>query len=144
MAKGFTISLSGLQKTLSNLEKQGDKILDECDDELAAGAQKMATDAKRACPVDTGKLRAAISASPVKKLVWEIAAQTTYAAYVEFGTGKYVKIPAGTENFAAQFKGRGIRQVNRNAKPYFFPAIFNNRPKVVQELVRVIKKKREI
>ena len=42
-----------------------------------------------------------------------------YAPYVEFGTGKYVRVYPGYESYAWQFKGRGIREVNLRARPYF-------------------------
>lgn len=46
-----------------------------------------------------------------------------YAPYVEFGTGSKVKVNADTKEYAMQFKGRGIKEVNLLARPYFFPAI---------------------
>lgn len=46
-----------------------------------------------------------------------------YAPYVEFGTGTKVKVNADTRDYAIQFKGRGIREVNLIARPYFFPAV---------------------
>ena len=43
-----------------------------------------------------------------------------YAPFMEWGTGKYVKVLPGYENYAMGFKGRGIRKVNIRPKPYFF------------------------
>jgi hypothetical protein len=174
MAKGFTISLSGLQKTLSNLQKEGGKILDDCDDEIAASAEMIARSAKINAPKDMGFLGGRISANPVKKLTWEVVAQSEYAAYMEFGTKKKVQIPAGLSSYAAQFRGARKSKVNPwkaisawckrqgiekekwwfiyreimtngvNAHPFLFPAVFKERPILVKNLVNVIKKKREI
>lgn len=46
-----------------------------------------------------------------------------YAPFVEFGTGKKVSIPSDLKDYASQFRGKGIREVNLHARPYFFPAV---------------------
>ena len=45
-----------------------------------------------------------------------------YAPYQEFGTGSKVNVPPTFEDFAIQFKGRGIRQVNIKAKLFLYKA----------------------
>ena len=42
-----------------------------------------------------------------------------YAPYLEFGTGKRVRVFPGYESFAWQFKGRGIKKINIKARPFF-------------------------
>ena len=51
--------------------------------------------------------------------VWDAV---PYAPYQEFGTGLMVDVPAGWENFAIQFKGKGIRQVNIRATHFLLYA----------------------
>lgn len=142
MAKGFTIELDGLQETLNRLSKAADDIAKEVDDEIAAGVRLMEKSAKRLAPVDTGRLRSSISVSRVQFLNWELVAQVNYAAYVEFGTGGLVDVPAGLEQYALQFKGKGIRQVNMMARPYFFPSIRAYIPEVVKNIKNVLNEKR--
>jgi HK97 gp10 family phage protein len=60
----------------------------------------------------------------------EVEYRTNYAAYVEFGTGGLVDVPAGLEDYAMQYKGAGIKQVNLPPRPFLFPAFF----KVANEL----------
>lgn len=139
---GFSFDLGGIQQTINKLRETGGEVAQELDMEIAAGTEQIAKMAKQLCPVDTGKLRNSISASKVQFLTWELVAQTDYAAYVEFGTGKYVKIPAGTEKFAEEFKGKGIREVNRQAKPYFFPAYFYYRKEIIKNIAKVLNEKR--
>lgn len=140
--RGFTVELEGLQDTLNRLRKSADDIAQEVDDELAAGVRMMEKSAKRLAPVDTGRLRSSISTSRVQFLTWELVAQTEYAAYVEFGTGGLVDVPPGLEDYALQFKGKGIRQVNLLARPYFFPSIRAYIPEVVRNIKKVLNEKR--
>ena len=144
MSKGFTIELAGLQETLNRLQKIGDETAQAVDDEIAAGVRDMEKSAKRLCPVDTGRLRASISASRNAFLNWELVAQTDYAAYVEFGTGRLVDIPAGLEDYARQFKANPpIKQVNLPARPYFFPSVYAYWPKIKENIVKVIREERK-
>jgi hypothetical protein len=53
----------------------------------------------------------------------EMGFYVKYAPYVEFGTGTKVIVGQDTKEYAMQFKGQGIRQVNNQAQPYFFPAV---------------------
>lgn len=55
-----------------------------------------------------------------------------YAPYVEFGTGGLVNVPRGLEEYAMQFKGRGIKQVNLPARPFMYPAFRIERPKIAK------------
>lgn len=53
----------------------------------------------------------------------EVGFNKHYSPYIEYGTGTNVDVPAGFEDFAMQFKGAGVRQVNIKPMPYFHPAI---------------------
>ena len=77
--------------------------------------------AKMQAPVDTGRLRSSfmVSYSP-NKLGSTTLINARYAPYMEFGTGKYVKILPGYEDIAAQFRGKGIREVNIRPRAFFY------------------------
>ena len=80
--------------------------------------------AKRAAPVDKGALNQSISTQRSGKSV-NVLAAANYAPYVEFGTGGSVDLTDMTqlgipESYAAQFKGKGIKDVNLPARPFFF------------------------
>ena len=71
-----------------------------------------------------GSLRQSISFSGKGKQV-VVVADKKYAPYVEFGTGGKVKLDDMLElgipsSYAMQFKGKGIREVNLPARPFFF------------------------
>jgi HK97 gp10 family phage protein len=142
MAQGFTLELKGLQQTLNKLQKVDNQISKEVDAELLASALNIESKASKMAPVDTGRLRNSITYRDAGKLRYEIVAQTRYAPYVEFGTGKLVQIPAGLETYAAQFKGKGIRQINRSARPFMFPALFSERKPLLENIKKVLTRKR--
>lgn len=113
--------LSKLKKKLDNLRAFESQKLSN---ELGKTALDISRMAKQTAPVDSGSLKQSIKAERKGKTV-EVIAGANYAPYVEFGTGGSVDlndmlqlgIPA---SYAAQFKGKGIRDVNLPARPFFF------------------------
>ena len=93
-------------------------------------------EAKMLCPVDTGALRNSIR-SVVKEegtgIVAEVVTNLEYAPYVEFGTG--IK----GENSPSPPKanvGQGYRSdwVGQAAQPFLYPALANNKDKVLKQV----------
>ncbi len=113
--------LSKLKKKLDNLRAFESQKLSN---ELGKTALEIVSLAKKQVKAPTGTLRNTIKAERKGKTV-EVIAGAHYAPYVEFGTGGSVDlndmlqlgIPA---SYAAQFKGKGIRDVNLPARPFFF------------------------
>jgi len=113
--------LSKLKKKLDNLRAFESQKLSN---ELGKTALEIVNLAKKQVKAPTGTLRNTIKAERKGKTV-EVIAGAHYAPYVEFGTGGSVDlndmlqlgIPA---SYAAQFKGKGIRDVNLPARPFFF------------------------
>ena len=104
----ITIDIKGMSETLSKFDKYGKKVQTEIKDEVGASALKIYSDAKKNAPVNLGTLRNTIfieSVSPAaNKFMFTIGARAKYAPYIEFGTGGKVRIPAGYETYASQFK----------------------------------------
>lgn len=112
MADGLYIDARQLQKGAKGFERLIKELPDRVSDVLNASALEIEAKAKRAAPADRGMLRQTISADTSKDLEKRITANAPYAAYVEFGTGKYAAqyvstLPANYHAFAAQFKGKG-------------------------------------
>jgi len=113
--------LAQLKKKLNNLRAFDKKTLSN---ELGRAAMDIARLAKQNAPVDKGTLKQSIKSERKGKTV-EVIAGAHYAPYVEFGTGGMVDlddmlqlgIPA---SYAAQFKGKGRKEVNLPARPFFF------------------------
>lgn len=92
-------------------------------------------------PKITGNLKSLIAAyiTPDGAV---LESKAKYSPYVEFGTGRKVKLDdlkklGFPESYAAQFKGKGIREVNLPARPFFFVSV----RKALKERIEIIKKK---
>lgn len=135
MAKSFAaFEATGLKELLRGLDQVGSNVVKGLDSEIDAAGKEIARKAKRAVPRDTGFLANAISSERKAELDYEVVAQRHYAAYVEFGTGGLVDVPAGLEDYAIQFKGAGIKQVNLSPRPYLFPAYEEERKKLIDRI----------
>jgi HK97 gp10 family phage protein len=115
--------LSQLKKKLDNLRAFDKKTLSN---ELGRAAMDIVRMAKQNVVVDKGPLKQSIKAERKGKTV-EVIAGAHYAPYVEFGTGGMVNLDDMVQlgippSYAAQFKGKGIKEVNLPARPFFFNA----------------------
>ena len=115
--------LSQLNKKLDNLRAFDKKTLSN---ELGRSAMDIVRMAKQNAPVDKGTLKQSIKSERKGKTV-EVIAGANYAPYVEFGTGGMVDLDDMLQlgippSYAAQFKGRGIKEVNLPARPFFYNA----------------------
>jgi hypothetical protein len=91
---------------------------------------------------DNGTLLGSIQLVSVlkdKRILYTVGSRLKYAPYVEFGTGGTVNVPAGYEDFAIQFKGKGIRKVNLRPRPYLIPAFESEMPILRKNIQNVIK-----
>jgi len=115
--------LSKLNKKLDNLRAFDKKTLSN---ELGRSAMDIVRMAKQNAPVDKGTLKQSIRSERKDKTV-KVIAGANYAPYVEFGTGGSVDLNDMQQlgipsSYAAQFKGKGIKEVNLPARPFFYNA----------------------
>ena len=115
--------LSQLNKKLDNLRAFDKKTLSN---ELGRSSMDIVRMAKQNAPVDKGTLKQSIKSERKGKTV-EVIAGANYAPYVEFGTGGMVDLDDMLQlgippSYAAQFKGKGIKEVNLPARPFFYNA----------------------
>tara|TARA_B100000900_G_C20479012_1_gene674670 strand:- start:48 stop:491 length:444 start_codon:yes stop_codon:yes gene_type:complete len=113
--------LSKLKRKLDNLRTFESKKLSN---ELGRTGFDIVKLAKRSAPVDKGALKQSIGLQKSGKSI-TVFANAHYAPYVEFGTGGMVDLNDMTklgipESYAQQFKGKGLRDVNLPARPFFF------------------------
>ena len=116
--------LKKLENKLEDLRRISEKELSkEVGQTVALSSRRM----KQNVVVDLGTLRQSIvfGVSGSKGFV---KAKAKYAPYVEFGTGRLVNLKDMQElgipdSYAAQFKGRGIKEVNLPARPFFFSSV---------------------
>lgn len=127
MAKkdGITINEGDLNALKKKIQQLGQLAAQELSNELAYTAafavQGMKVDVKK----DTGNLMQSIFFERVGKNRVSIFAKAPYAPYVEFGTGRkvdlsHLKALGFNDSYAAQFKGKGVKDVVLPARPFFF------------------------
>lgn len=105
MSKNITIT--GLGELRARLANAGQNITKVVSAELQDGANGISAEAKQRAPGDQGILRNLITTAKIDPLNWEVVSGADYSAFVEFGTGQYVSIPDGLQEYAAQFQGNG-------------------------------------
>jgi HK97 gp10 family phage protein len=136
-----TFDLQGIDKLYNKFKSLETKGKGEVKNEFNNAAINIQNAAKRAVVVDDGFLRNSIEFKEMgtnEKFVYTIRAKAKYAPYVEFGTGGLVSIPAGYEQLAAQFRGRGIRKINLRARPFLIPAFEQEKPKLIERLKKLL------
>ena len=144
---GFKVNINDgrFKDMLNEYKKTVNEVSAMMDMEIGAHGELMATSAKNMCPVDTGRLRSSISLKKEQFLSYELVAQTDYAAYVEFGTGKYfISNGEPWDGVASKYKGKGIKQVNLLARPYMRPSILAYLPSLTKSIENLINEKRKV
>jgi hypothetical protein len=137
----FGINLTGIKEVENALKTMDKHLRQDVGDEINSSALKIMSDAKRLAPIDLGFLRGQISIEPVNDLTYEVEAKAKYSAYIEFGTGGEVRIPAGYEDLAKIFKGRGVRTVNIRPQPFLIPSYEMEKPKLIDRLKKMLNAK---
>lgn len=133
--------IKGLNKLLKKFETLDKEIIKNVEDIIEGAAQDIEVDAKVAAPVDFGKLRQGIKAQPIagKEMGYRVVAKEKYSAFMEFGTGGRVKVPTELKEVAIQFKGKGIREVNIQPRPFLYPAFVKHRKILIKDLKDYLK-----
>ena len=145
MADKISFRIEGLDDLIKRMGKLAPKIAKEVAMEVNASALAIQTKARKsvaANSTDKGRLLGSIQLVSVlkdKKIVYTVGSALKYAPYVEFGTGGTVNVPAGYEDFAYQFKGKGIRKINLRPRPFLIPAFESEMPILRKNIKNVIK-----
>lgn len=100
------IKIKGLNETISKLKAFGKEAEKLIDFETESTAIDIERDAKQRSPKNFGKLQQSISHSKPKELQRKVTVNELYGAYMEFGTGKKVVVPAEFKEIANEFKGK--------------------------------------
>ena len=98
--------VKGVQGVISELRKFGEKAEKIINAETESIAFQIETDAKKLAPKNFGKLAQSISHAKVKPALYKVTVNEFYGAYMEFGTGSKVNVPAEFADMANAFKGK--------------------------------------
>lgn len=133
--------LKRLTRKLDKLKKISEQGLsNEIGQTVFKGAERM----KSNVVVDKGNLKQSIAAGASKNKGF-VKAKANYAPFIEFGTGRLVNLEDLTDlglpaSYAMQFKGKGIKEVNLPARPFFFSSMRIELKKLLDRLDNTIKK----
>jgi len=145
MADQISFRIEGLDALIKRMGKLAPEIAKEVAMEVNASALAIQSKARRSVAsnsTDKGRLVGSIQLKEVNtgdKIMYTVGSRLKYAPYVEFGTGGTVNVPAGYEDFAIQFKGKGIRKINLRPRPYLIPAFESEIPILRKNIQNVIK-----
>lgn len=129
----LSINTTDLNNFLRDINKFSDEKIKAVDKEVARATYSIHKNAVRRAPIrkkagrkkgSFGLLKGTIEAQVNQgKVSGRVIARAHYAPYREFGTGNLTKIPQGYTEYAAQFKGAGVRQVNSRATPFLISSM---------------------
>jgi HK97 gp10 family phage protein len=102
----FIVSLNGINELQEKLNKLTISLEKDVSNEINATALNIQNQAKKLAPINLGQLRNSIALTKDSELTYTVAANASYSAYVEFGTGPQVNVPADFSSYALQFKGK--------------------------------------
>jgi hypothetical protein len=141
----MTINITGIDKALSGVKSNYDKIITEIDHEVNASVELMATNAKSAFELDLPEIRNSIRAKKNAFLNYSLIAGTPnspLAAYIEFGTGRYFTLYPGKEKEWQDL----ARNYYKNGKgtttphPYLYPSFKSGLVSLISNIKQVIKR----
>jgi HK97 gp10 family phage protein len=137
------VSLNGIKGLEKALKGKSEALAKGVDMEMAATVADINAEQQIRVPVDKGFLKSSLKTrkvAPLNYLVVSSGAGSSYAPYQEFGTGGLVSIPQGLESEAALYRGKGQRQVNMRAQPFFFAPAFAEWNKLKKRIETMLKK----
>lgn len=125
--------IENLDKLISKLDKMSSK--GNLQQMLEKACLLVENDAKQKCPVDEGQLRQSITHEVDGKDGY-VGTNTTYAPYVEIGTGIFSSKGTGRQSpwSFEDAKGNWHTTVGQKPQPFLKPALEKNRSKIVKLL----------
>lgn len=132
----FNLKLNGNKAILQKMDKYSDKVREMVSDEIEAATYSThakAVSALQSGTTDNGTLVQLTNAQFDRpQMTGKVEAGSKYAAYVEFGTGGFVDVPEGVEDYAMTFyvNGKGTMRPS----PFLFPAFFAETKKMLEQI----------
>lgn len=138
----FKLKLEGNKALIKKLDKINKATRQMLEDNIEGSVHIIESQAKQALQngiTDNGDIQKSGSAEFDKsKLEGQVEFRSRHAPFVEFGTGVYVDVPDGLEDYAMNFyvNGKGTM----HPQPYLFPAAFGEYPKMIDRINRGLEK----
>lgn len=133
----LTFGVQGVDKVIAEMKKLSLEKRAQIRAAVNETAVNIQRNAKRACPVDTGRLRSSIRMEFYSNgLAAEVFTNVKYAPYVEFGTGMRgaaSKKPPGMPSVDYTLSWPGMP-----ARPFLFPAAEQERRKFEERIKKIL------
>ena len=131
------ISARGLDLAIAKLNKNAALEIAKIDSIMQDKIKEAEQAAKANLPAQYGELKASISSNKIKELNYQLRADKDYAAYVEFGTGRFaadyvISLEPEWEKLAATFIE--TREGKMEEEPYFYPAVQDMWKSMLEEI----------
>ena len=143
-------SIRGINASFKQLDDAFIQRIDKIEKEFRKSMSKIAQNAKRDAPIDVlgphpGQLADSISWDEPGKLSYELRADVPYAAFVEFGTGKYARKELSTREGGQYWRDiaspfQGDKDGNMKAQPFFYNNIRKELPKLMERIGKILSK----
>lgn len=137
------VSLTGIKGFNEALQRKNDQLTNGMEAEMKASIIEINQQQKSLAPVDFGLLRSSLKWAKAASLNYNVVSTgpgSSYAPYQEFGTGGMATIPAGLEDEASQFRGKGKRTINMKAQPFFYAPAFKEWKELKKRIENMLKK----
>ena len=144
MAKA-KININQLNSVLNSIDKAYITRIEKIEIQFKKSIDKMASDAKQDAPIGVlgptpGRLADSINWDEVGKLSYQLRADAPYAAYVEFGTGKYFSNYPGKDAYwqdiASKYKVNGKGRTP--SQPFFYPNVNKELTKLITRIGKIL------
>ena len=110
--------MASLQSTFKQIltSRQISRLaVDAVNQDLRDISLELESEIKTRTPVDTGRLRASMTARQTGRLEHEVATNIVYAPFIEFGTSR-ISPRAMMRKGASEIERRGVSQFRRSAR----------------------------
>ena len=147
------VKVSGIQAVISGLDDYSNEIQKEVANEIQDWAKRTVADAQRDVPFKTGDLKSTIrDVVGADRLTWIVKVGgingVNYAPYVVFGTGSMVDQSFlqqfGLVQYASQFRGKGIREVNLPMRDFLYRNARTEFEKTFQNIKKILENNRNL
>lgn len=135
------IKIQGLDRLIKRIDDYPLAVQKAVDAEMKAGALKIRDLAVNLAPVDQGTLRRDITADVSQPFKAKVKALAFYSPYVEWGTGRKVKVTGDSERKAYAMTFKGTKQViGQRPQPFFFRAYDALKVEILRNIKKAISK----
>jgi hypothetical protein len=128
--------LKSVERKIQNLERDSQKAINKG---IQQTARLILNSALSRVPTKMGDLKASLGIENIpEEMTSKVYASALYSAFVEFGTGAFVEVPIGLEEYAMQWfetgEGRG------HPKPFLFNSMADHQEKLLPLIEQELKK----